>query len=384
MRMARSHGQHDVIVIGGGVIGLSIARELAQASLRVALLDRQELAREASWAGAGIFPPSHPGHPDAPLVRLTSASHALWPSLSGELRETTGIDNGFRVCGGITLDPRMTDVPEQSYRGHLTVGLSDQIQAWRQAGVQLQLLSAPELQACQPELAATTCSAFLLPHLAQVRNPWHLQALIADCRRLGVDLRPATPVRDLRLGASGPPQVITDQGTLPAERVVIAAGAWSRTLLESFTGIPEIQPVRGQIVLLRQAKPTFTRVIECGNRYLVPRADGHVLVGATEERVGFEKRTSVSAIAGLMQFATQLVPGLANADVERAWAGLRPFSPSGLPVIGPLPDAVGVVLAAGHFRAGLHLSPITARLVRQLILQQPTDLAMDPFLPPRG
>jgi glycine oxidase len=237
------------------------------------------------------------------------------------------------------------------------------------------------LTALEAELAATVGAGFLLPDLAQVRNPWHLKALIADCRRLGVDLRTDAPVRDVRLREDGAPSIATDEGTLTASHVVIAAGAWTPTFMQSLLPTPQIRPVRGQMVLLRLDRPPLARVIECGNRYIVPRSDGRVLVGATEELAGYDKQTTVSAVAGLMQFATELAPCLSKASVEGAWAGLRPQSSSGLPFIGPLPASDRALLAAGHFRAGLHLSPITARLIRQQILNQTLDLDIGAFDP---
>jgi glycine oxidase len=162
--------------------------------------------------------------------------------------------------------------------------------------------------------------------------------------------------------------VLSSAGRIAAGSVVIAAGAWSTPLLP--TPFPEaiVEPVRGQMVLFRQATPTFRRVIECGRRYLVPRDDGRVLCGATEERAGFDVRTTPEAIDSLTKFARALVPALESAEVERSWAGLRPYAPAGRPFIGGVPGYRGLYLAAGHFRAGLHLSPITARLIRDAVL----------------
>jgi len=387
----------DVLIVGGGVIGLSIARELALAGLRTTLCDRQQPGREASWAGAGILPPALPGDPSRPLARLTAATHRLWPELALQLRESTGLDNGFRRCGGIVIRGSVAeDVPELTFRPEPRASLDLEIAAWRAAGATAKPLSAAALRAEEPELTAELDGGFRLPEVWQVRNPWHLRALIADCRRLGVQLRSDLAARRLWVERGRARGVETDSGRLAADRVVIAAGAWSRELLPTPAGLgaglsdasgpgsgndADIVPVRGQMVLFKLPQSPLRRVVECGNRYLVPRDDGHLLVGSTEELAGFDRQTTPAGIAGLVAFARRIVPCLRAVEPVRDWAGLRPFARAGLPYLGPAPGCEGLSLAAGHFRAGLHLSPITARLLRQSLLGTPTDLPLDPFLP---
>ena len=367
----------DVVIVGGGVIGLSIARELALNGHKVTVIDRAEMGREASWAGAGILPPGYCGEPDDPLVELTAATHKLWPALSETLRAETGIDNGFRRSGSIELMPDVSTVSEITHREKVTSTREQEIAAWRSVGVEVEPLSPKQIARKEPAISLNQAIGYRLPELCQVRNPWHLKAIIKSCSQAGVRLLPHHPLRELERKANRITAAVVDGERLTADQFVIAAGAWAGSLLESFkllpppdatgSGIPHIQPVRGQIVLLKLKKPPFRHVIECGHRYLVPRDDGRVLIGATEEWVGFQKGNTDTAISSLIQFAEELVPSLRGALVEHTWSGLRPHAPHGRPYIGPIEGYANLALAAGHFRAGLHLSPITAQRISELL-----------------
>jgi glycine oxidase len=173
--------------------------------------------------------------------------------------------------------------------------------------------------------------------------------------------------------------VSTGGGRLAAGRFIIASGAWSDGLLAQAGWQPGIRPVRGQIALLNAGAPLFRRVLMLGKRYLVPRPDGRVLIGATEEDAGFDKRTTAVAIRDLLDFGIGLVPALADVPLERSWAGLRPGSPDGLPFLGPVPGAGNLYVAAGHFRAGIQLSPGTGRVMTELLLGRPTTIPLAPF-----
>jgi len=141
----------------------------------------------------------------------------------------------------------------------------------------------------------------------------------------------------------------------------------------------EIEPVRGQMLLYKVPKPLTRHILEIGPRYVVPRDDGRILVGSTEERVGFEKANTPDGLAGLQAFAKRMVPALADAPLEQTWSGLRPHTRRGTPYIGRVPDCENLFIAAGHFRAGLHLSPITGRLAAQLVREESPELPMDAF-----
>lgn len=349
----------DVIVIGGGAIGLSIAWELARSGVNVRVLEQGQFGQEASWAGAGMLPPGNPDRAVSIESHLRSGSHVLWPEWSEQLRAATGIDNGFHRCGGV----------EVCLSGNLEA-LDEKVAFWTAEGVTVEPLTSAALHARLPMLHPDIQSGYLLPELGQVRNPRHLKALYQACLAAGVDLRPGSPVCDFVQQNDRVVAVRTACDEFQASEYIVAGGAWSGMLLQRAGFAMPVEPVRGQIVLL-ESRAAIRHVIEVGTRYLVPRPDGQVLIGSTEERVGFEKRTTAGGIAGLIEFGRQLIPALGDARFERAWAGLRPFATDGLPRIGRVPGSTNLTVAAGHFRAGLQLSPITAVLIRELILQQP-------------
>lgn len=360
----------DVIVIGGGVIGLTAACELADRGLTVTLLDRQAPGREASWAGAGILPPGLQGNPERPLARMTAATQALWPDWSQALHELTGIDNGFRTCGGINFAPEADDA-------WLTAELAD----WREAGVVVSPVDDAELRQLEPAIDRAAGRGLYFPGTCQVRNPRHLRALLVACGQRGVDVRGDTPVVAVERSAGQVSAVRTPGERLTAGAYLVTSGAWSHQLLADVVPLRPVEPIRGQILLLSTYAPRLRHVIECGPRYLVPRPDGRTLIGSTEERVGFEKRNTPAAMRDLLDFAVRLVPSLADARFEQAWSGLRPHTVGGVPLIGRVSELQNLFVATGHFRAGLHLSPITARLLGQLMTGEATDIPLEDFDP---
>jgi glycine oxidase len=354
----------DVIVIGGGVIGLSVAYELAGQGIAVHLLDQGALGQEASWAGAGILPPGNPAFSISPEQRLRSLSHARWPSLTEELQTRTGIDNGFRRCGGIEL---RLDGPADQLQAEIT--------DWRDQGVEVAEGSIEDIRRREPDITRQAVAGYRLPALSQVRNPRHLKALMAACAAKGVRFSSGTPVLGFDRHAEKIVGVKTPSGTFRAGAFCLCAGAWSAGLADAVNLRIPVRPIRGQIVQLSAQPLPFTHVLQSGSRYVVPRPDGRVLVGSTEEDAGFEKRKTAAAVAELIGFASDLVPSLADATVERCWSGLRPGSPDGLPYLGRVPGTENLYVAAGHFRSGLQMSPGTAVLMRELMLGQ------DPSIP---
>jgi glycine oxidase len=356
--------QSDVLIIGGGVIGLTAAYFLARERVKVEIVDQSDFGKEASWAGAGIIPPGDPTKARDPFDQLRAHSSVLYPKLSAELREYTGIDNGYRRSGGLVFHDDKESYFEKE---------------WRSEGVRFEEVNGSGLRRLVPALASDRIIAFFLPELAQVRNPWHLKALICYCQGRGVHLLPNCPVLGFERQGSRVIGVRTSAGLLRAERYLLTAGAWAGGLLEPLGCRLGIRPMRGQIALLNTGVPIFHHVLLQGKRYLVPRSDGRVLVGSTEEDVGFDQGTTAEAIQGLMAFAISLVPSLAGAQPERSWAGLRPGSPDGMPFIGPVPGIENLFVAAGHFRAGIQLSPATGLILKELFLGQPLTVSLDGF-----
>ena len=367
----------EVVILGGGVIGLTTAYFLAKEGTSVLLLDKGDLGREASWAGAGILPPGPTADATTPFDRLRALSNELFPALSDELRESTGIDNGYRVCGGLEFFETDDDSP------------TPPLDEWHGPGSRVDRVGPEIYRGMEPALAGNLGPAQHLPDLAQLRNPRHLQALITACARIRdaagtplVELCPHTTAYALLRDGDRIDAVYTPQGMIEGEKYLIAAGAWTDGLLRPLGWSLPIEPVRGQIVLLHPGMPVIEQVLMMGSRYLVPRLEGRILVGSTEEYAGFDKRVTASGVRGLIEFATRLAPELAGATVERTWSGLRPGNRAGLPYMGRLGDCANLFLCAGHFRAGLHLSPASALLMKQLLLGLPTTIGLEPFAPP--
>jgi glycine oxidase len=374
--------QPDVLIIGGGVIGLTTAYFLARDGVSVQLLDRSAPGTEASWAGAGIIPPGNPDGATLPYDRLRAASSRMFPELSQELQERTGIDNGYRVCGGIEC---------------FDSGSEEAARSWSWEGIQSHPLSAVLASKIEPSLRLPCPAAFVLPGMAQVRNPWHLRALLAACDSVGVQIVAQMPIVRFRASEQRVEVQIETQmfrsserrvqaavaesgEEFTAHRFLIAAGAWTDKLLASSDYRTGVHPVRGQIVLFNPRRQLLKRVVCVDKRYLVPREDGRILAGSTEEpKAGFEKRTTESGVAELQRFAIDLVPALADIPIEKSWAGLRPGSLDGLPYMGPVPGWSNAFVAAGHFRSGIQLSPGTARVMAELLTDRPLSLPLEGF-----
>jgi glycine oxidase len=355
----------DVLVIGGGVIGMTTAYYLTERGVTVSVIDKGDLGREASWAGAGILPPGTLRDDTLPLERLRVLGVQMYAQLSQQLKEQTKIDNGFMVCGGVEVLEHEGDAA------------SDE---WRADGIEFEELHDPELHERFLALTPAVRRAFYLPGMAQVRNPRHLQALIAACGLRGVELTPNCPAQQIVSEAGGVMGVETPQGRLTADKYLLSGGAWSAGLLEPLGWRPAIRPIRGQIALLKCDRSPIHSLILCGKRYLVPRLDGRILVGSTEEDVGFNTRTTASAIADLVEFSEAMIPSLAAVPLERTWAGLRPGSADGLPYLGAVPGCENLFVAAGHFRSGIQMAPATGTLMSELMVTgKTTAMALGAF-----
>jgi glycine oxidase len=371
---------HDCLIVGAGVIGLSLAYELARHGLRVKVIDRGQPGREASWAGAGILPPAHRLGAQHPWDQLRALSHELHPVWANRLQAETGIDNGYRRCGGVYLARSLGEASS----------LHAASAVWRaEEGIQVDRLTAAELVALEPALAPLAASgevraAYHLPDEGQLRNPRHLQALVQACALRGVEIEAAVEALGFRIHSGRIEQMETNRGPRAAGAFAIAGGAWTRSLMEQLGLSSGILPVRGQMLLYHCGRPPFSRVINEGPRYLVPRDDGRVLAGSTEEEVGYDKRTTGEGRAELLQFAAAIVPALSADRIERAWAGLRPGSFDGFPYLGAVPGLANAFVAAGHFRSGLFTSTGTAVVLGELIRGERPQIDLAPFAVGRG
>jgi glycine oxidase len=250
---------------------------------------------------------------------------------------------------------------------------------WTSNGVRAEPLSAAQIRELEPLVADGLGDGYLLPEGTQVRNPWHMDALEVACRNRGVRFRTneqvvGFKVRDGRIIAA-----TTSAGTIEGDQFLVTSGAWSGQILEHAGINLEIEPVRGQMVLFRTPQRQLHHTVEIGKQYVVPRGDGRILVGSTEEWVGFVKENTPTGVSGLIEFAQRLIPSLKHAEVEKTWAGFRPHARRGQPYLGPVPGYQNLFIAAGHFRAGLHLSPVTGRLMSQIMRGEPAELGLDSF-----
>lgn len=349
---------------------MSIAFRLRQAGLTVTLLERGVCGREASWAGAGIISPADPHRTDT-FYQIHCASLDRYSSFAAELTELSGVDTEYNPCGG--LDLLTTEQFVQMAKSDVRVD------AAKPGPATLELLTREQARELEPAVTGECLAVLRCTRTAQVRNPRLLEALHISCDRLGCTLREGVAVRSLIRTGDRITGVSCDDGTYAASFVVLAAGAWSSQLgdVELARRVP-VHPMRGQIVLVQTATPPFRHVINKRRAYLVARRDGHVLIGATDEPdAGFEKRNTPAGVNWLIQQALSMVPSLSDASLVTQWAGLRPGTPDARPHIGPVPGYDGLIAACGHYRTGLTLAPVTADIVRDLIVSgsSPFDLS---------
>jgi glycine oxidase len=358
--------QKPVVIIGGGLIGMLTARELALAGQAVTLLEQVEPGRESSWAGGGILSPLYPWRYPESVTALASWGQQHYPALCQHLADTSGTDPQWTPSGLLVLDTDERSAAE----------------AWAgQHAMTLQWLDPASLAArvdeLNPALVAHLAGAIWLPDIAQLRNPRMVKALQAELRTLGVTVHNQTRVTGLQYRDGRLTGVDTSQGPVETDQVVVCGGAWSADLLPELT-LP-VEPVKGQM-LMYQAEPDFLRqILLYQDHYLIPRRDGHILVGSTVERMGFDKSLTEPAREELLAVAAELLPALAELTVERHWAGLRPGSPDGVPYIGSHPYIKGVWVNTGHFRNGVVLGYASARLLADLLLERSPSLDPRPY-----
>jgi glycine oxidase len=338
----------DTVIIGGGVIGLTIARALHTAGQRVLVLDRDRAGAGASWAGAGILPPWGPGSKATALDSLRAASVAKFAAMAGQLQDETGIDPGYRVTGGFEIIAPDDEV----------------IELWQHEQIEF-------------EHCGDRC---YFPGMAQVRNPRLLRALITANERSGITIHSESHVMAIPSIASRVLGVTVNNNFVSAGNVVIAAGAWAEELLKPFSCNVGIHPVRGQIVQFASEPGACPHIVIRGKQYVVPREDGLVLAGSTEEpEASFTLGNTDAAIASLIRFSIDVAPALKTAKVQRTWSGLRPGSADGWPTIDRVPGQSNLYAAVGHFRAGIQLSLATAELIAALMLGTPPSVESEPF-----
>ena len=357
----------DVIIIGGGVIGCAIAYNLAKAQVKTLVVDKADsVGREASWAGAGILA-SHASTRE-PYTDLCRASLALYPALAEALKAETQIDIEFIRSGSIAVC--FADEEKQGLTG-LAARRLDQ-------GFSAEVLTADQVWELEPEISQAIVGGMRFPHDAQVRNPKLVRALAKGGALLGTEFLFGNPVTAFLREGERVAGVEVNGEAHYGDTVVIASGCWSGKMAALLGSSLPIEPARGQMVLAESMPPTLRHVIDGLGVYLVPRSDGKLLIGATVEFVGYDKRTTLEGTRQMIEAGIALMPTLAETSFVQTWAGLRPYA-KGSPYLGKLPGFDNVVVAAGHFKNGILLAPITGKLICELITTGNPSMSLDPF-----
>jgi len=366
----------DVVIIGGGVIGLEIARTLAQRGVKdVTVIERGRLGQEASYAAAGLLAPQAEADRADDFFRLACRSRDLYPDLAKSLLEETGIDIELDRTGTLYLafaDDELDEI-ERRYEWQTNAGLS------------VEKLTLADARALEPWISEAVHGALLFPQDIQVENRRLLKALIAANERLGVRFLTDTTVEFLNHEHGRVTGVATSRGLVSTRNVVLACGAWCNFIKTSepqLQSVP-IEPVRGQMVCLRAEPPLTRHVLYSPRGYLVPRRDGRLLAGSTTEHVGFEKQVTTAGVHSILSHALEIAPRITELPIVDTWSGLRPHAPDDLPVIGRSHDIEGLVYATGHYRNGILLAPITADLIAEAIAGNVQPDLLAPFAPDR-
>src|SRR6267143_1173210 len=361
----------DVVIAGGGLIGGAIALELALAGLRVAIYEQGDPGRESSWAGARILSPPPASPATIPLLQLGTASMALYPDFVFRVEEISGQDVGFRAKG--TLEALFSRDAARELSTHVALH-----HGW---GLQAEAISAEDARELEPALSPELEAAVLRPDEASVDNRCLTHAVLEAARKSGVEIYAHHEVRGIWREKQRCSGLQLKNEKVSAGWTIIAAGCFSANIAGVNTYAP-VRPAKGQMISLRAEQTKIERVLWSDKIYLVPRNDGRILAGATVEYVGFDRTVTAGGLEKILSGALELAPDLAHARVEETWAGLRPDSPDHLPILGPT-DIDGLLIATGHFRSGILLTPITAKLIREWVTRQSVSVDWERFSPLR-
>ncbi len=366
----------DVAIIGGGVIGLAVARALALRGVRdVLLIERNSLGAESSSAAAGMLAPQAEANRAHEFFALTCQSRDLYPDYAAALLAETGIDIQLETTGTLYL----------AFTEHDEEELERRFQWQKEAGLLIEKLTAAAVRQLEPAINEDVRAALKFPLDTQVENRRLIKALVAANERLGVRVETGTTVTSLRIEPDRVSGIETSSGFVAAESVVIAAGAWSSQLSAVDKALPDlrIKPVRGQMLCF-EPKPQLSRhIIYSPRGYLVPRCDGRLLAGSTTEHAGFEKQVTAAGVYSILSAAMEISPQVAALSLTDSWAGLRPRAADTLPVLGPCAEIGGVYYATGHYRNGILLAPITGELIAGAIVDRVFPAKLEIFSPDR-
>ncbi len=351
----------ELFIIGGGVIGLSLARELHKKGFKkITILEKSLLGQEASFAAAGMLAPQAETDKADSFFDFCSKSVELYPNLSAELLDETSVDIELDKNGTLYVAFNENDVKE----------IRKRCEWQKKAGLEVEHLTARETHKLEPFVSPDSFESLFFPNDWQLENRKLLQALRKYAELNNIKIIEQTEVKNL-ISENGKIKGVETSANQKffADVVILATGAWTSLIKhgESVLRLPKVKPIRGQMISFQTAKRLFTRVIYSPRGYIVPRKSGRILAGATVEDVGFENKTTDAGIEFVRENAVEISPGLANLPIDEKWSGLRPFAADGLPIIGEISDVKNLFIATAHYRNGILLAPLTAKILAEKI-----------------
>lgn len=362
----------DVLIVGGGVIGLSIAYYLSKKKVQVTLLEKGRVGKEASSAAAGMLGAQVESEFPGPMVELCLKSRKMFPVLSQELKEKTGLDIEWDGSGLLRLAVDSVEAEELKKRAKWQRKQGEAVEWWERE----------EIEINEPFLAKSLEGALYIPEDGQVSAPRLVQAYATGARLMGVEFLEGVNVQGIECHKGSIVKLNTSAGVFEPETVILTAGAWMGSLADQLGVNLPIVPVKGESLSLVPQRRLMQRTLFGKRCYLVPKADGQIIVGATEIELDTSPGVSAGAIQNLIQEACRLVPNLKQAEYLHSWSGIRPKTLDGLPYLGSVPGFNRLFVAGGHFRNGILLSAVTGQKMAELVTGKSVPL-LAPFSPER-
>lgn len=362
----------DVAIAGGGIIGTSIAFELAAENLQVIVIDRQSPGREASWAAAGMLSPAPDGLPAIPLIPLAKESLRMYPDFISRVERSSETRSDFERQGALHLFSGANAETERDRT----------VAQYRGLGLSIVPITAGDARKRENSIGEEIGAAAWNPEEARVDPRALTRGVITGAERRGARILPDTPVSKLMIEKGRCRGLVAGGEEISAGQVVLAAGSYSAEILGARAEIAPTRPVRGQLMALHKENLRLRHVLRTDHGYLVPRKDGRIIAGSTLEDAGFEKGVTPEGMRTILTAATEMIPELESAEIVERWSGLRPGTPDELPILGPA-DVEGLFIATGHYRNGILLAPITAKLLRDWIVKGKAEFDAGIFSPQR-